>query len=52
MYQTKPPMSTGAGRQKAQNSADFGSDQVVLTAAAPTSVTCPIFRPGRGGPLP
>jgi hypothetical protein len=63
MYQTKSGMSTG-GMLIAPvllcQIGLFGADHAVLGGTAPTSVggtaptwvTCPIFRPGRGGPLP
>jgi hypothetical protein len=55
MYQIKPRMSTG-GKTIAEVSCGqmrlFRGDQAVFGGTALTCVTCPIFRPGRGGPLP
>src|SRR5664279_4013268 len=55
MYQTKPAMSTGGNalaRVLGRQIRCFWPDQAVFAGAAPTSVTCPILRPGRGAPLP
>ena len=39
-------------RTAAAKSGPFGTAQPVFGGGVPTSVICPIFRPGRGGPLP
>ena len=55
MYQTKPGMSTGAkaiAQLLRRQTGVFGPDQAVFGGTAPICVTCPIFRPGRGDPLP
>jgi hypothetical protein len=55
MYQTKPGMSTcegGFGPQKPVKTGLIRPTSRYFLAAGLTSVTCPIFRPGRGGPLP
>jgi hypothetical protein len=55
MYQIKPRMSTG-GKTIAEVSRgqfrSFGADQAVFGGIFATCVTWPIFRPGRGVPLP
>jgi hypothetical protein len=55
MYQTKPAMSTGGYgimRIKRGQISPDRPDHEILGGNIPTCVTCPIFRPGRGGPLP
>jgi hypothetical protein len=55
MYQTKPPMSTCDGGHKPGKAVKIGTIRALARyffAVRVTSVTWPIFRPGRGGPLP
>jgi hypothetical protein len=55
MYQTKAGMSTcgeGIALFPAAKSTLFDPDQTVFGGTFPICVTWPIFRPGRGEPLP
>jgi len=55
MYQIEPRMSTcvmAIAQAWLGEIRLFGVDHAVFGGTVPTSVTCPILRPGRGAPLP